>query len=735
MKTNKLVWRLMNQFLSSVILMLVFQNLYGQAPTITGFTPASGPVGTSVTITGTNFNTTPDNNVVLFGATKATVTAATATQLTVSVPAGATYSPITVLNTTTDVLAYSPSKFTPTFTPGKGSITTSDFSAAVGFATGLWPISVPIGDLDGDGKPDVVVANYTDNTISVLRNTSTVGTINYAAKIDLATGNGPSSVAMGDLDGDGKLDLAVANLSVNTISVFRNTSAPGSISFIAAEDAVTGEAPQGVSIGDVDGDGKADLVVATFGTNKVSVFRNTSTSGAISFASKTDFSTGSNPYEVSIGDLDGDGKPDLSVANYWSGSVSVLRNTSTPGNISYAAKADFTAGLQPRSVSIGDLDGDGKADLAVMTQSSFYIHLLRNTSTPGTISFATKVDVSTGSNSAGIGIGDLDGDGKPDLATGNQNITTVSVFRNTSTVGAFSYAAKVELTSGASPSSISIGDLDGDGLPDLVATNSVDNSISVLRNKPVGAAPPTITSFTPTSGPAGTSVTITGTNFSATPANNTVSFNNTVATVTASTTTSITTTVPAGATTGKVAVTVGGVKATSSGNFTVTCTNPTKPTITHTSSGDFTSSTLTASAAPEGGTYQWYHNGSAIGGATSQSYVTADVGSYTVRITVAGGCHATSEPFNIVITDTEQPTLAKDIVLFPNPVLDWLTLSLGTSEGQKDITIYQATGKTFKTHDTVSREVSLNVADYPAGMYIVKVRTSRSVGVLRFIKQ
>ena len=117
-----------------------------------------------------------------------------------------------------------------------------------------------------------------------------------------------------------------------------------------------------------------------YSSNTVSVFRNTSTSGTISFAAKVDFTTGTHPYSVSIGDIDGDGKPDLAVANYSSNTVSVFRNTSTSGTMSFAAKVDFTTGTTPHSVSIGDIDGDGKPDLAVANQDSNTVSVFRNTS-------------------------------------------------------------------------------------------------------------------------------------------------------------------------------------------------------------------------------------------------------------------------------------------------------------------------------------------------------------------
>jgi hypothetical protein len=381
---------------------------WAQAPTITSFTPTSGAVGATVTITGTGFNTTPANNIVFFGATRATVTAATATSLTVTVPIGATYGAITELNTATSLAAYSTQFFNPTFSPNKSSITTADIAAKVDFATGTNPFSVAIGDLDGDGKPDLAVANFSSASVSVYRNTSSSGSIaagSFAAKVDFATGDNPFSVAIGDLDGDGKPDLAVANQGSATVSVYRNTSTSGSIaagSFAANVDFATGSTPRSVAIGDVDGDGKPDLAVANQGSNTVSVYRNTSTSGLIvagSFAAKVDFTTGTNPRSVAIGDLDGDGKPDLAVANSGSATVSVYRNTSSSGSIvagSFAAKVDFTTGTQPLSVAIGDLDGDGKPDLALANYGSATVSVYRNSDILSSNADLSALALSTG---------------------------------------------------------------------------------------------------------------------------------------------------------------------------------------------------------------------------------------------------------------------------------------------------------------------------------------------------
>ncbi len=375
-------------------------------------------------------------------------------------------------------------------TPAMAVIDGTSFAIKVDFTTGTNPDRVAIGDLDGDGKLDLAVTNNLSNTISVFRNISTSGAIAYASKVDFTTGTTPLGVAIGDLDGDGKSDLAVTNNNNTSVSIFRNTSTSGIIdasSFAAKVDFTTGAFPWNVAIGDLDGDGKLDLAVTNDGSASVSVFRNTSTSGIVdtsSFAVKVDFTTGTAPLGIAIDDLDGDGKSDLAVTNS-NNTVSLLRNISTSGTVSFATKEDFITGTLPFNVAIGDLDGDGKPDLAVTNRDSNNISVFRNISTSGTIAYAAKVDFTTGTNPLGIAIGDLDGDSKPDLAVANSGSAAVSVFRNTSTSGIIdisSFASKVDFTTGASPRGVVTGDFDVDGKPDLAMANLTAGTISLLRN-------------------------------------------------------------------------------------------------------------------------------------------------------------------------------------------------------------------------------------------------------------
>ncbi len=454
-------------------------NIFSQ--TISSFTPISGPIGTSVTINGTGFNVTPANNIVFFGATMGTVTAATATTLTVTVNAGANYQYITVTNLTTNLTAYSAIPFNVTTSCSDAATFTYALSAQGGSH------NIEIYDMDGDGKPDMIIPDYFNNYFTVTRNTSTVGAISFAPKLTFAWASGgqPNEISIGDFDGDGKPDVALGGNGGGTfVSVYRNTSTAGSISFAARQDftASSGQG-NGNKIIDIDGDGKPDLVSVHWSGNCVWVLRNTSTVGSISFAAGVSFSTTTQPHKIDVGDLDGDGKPDVVITAFTSNKLSIFRNTSTAGTISFAARQDFSPGTVPYFVHLADLDGDNLLDIALVNRDVATLAVYRNTSTVGSITLAARQDFATPAGTFthyGVAIGDLDGDNKPDVVACNYTLNVTSIFKNTSTTGAISFATRVDIASGISYDA-GIADFDGDERPDIAVTNS-GTTVSILTN-------------------------------------------------------------------------------------------------------------------------------------------------------------------------------------------------------------------------------------------------------------
>lgn len=497
-----------NYFFILTLVFLVSLEAHSQQPIITFFLPTSGPIGTSVTITGQNFNNISNQNIVYFGATAATVTSSSSNSLTVSVPNGATFQPISILNAANGLTGYSSKPFYVTYSGG--SITSNNFATKVDFAASTEALNIAMGDLDGDGKSDLVTVNFSANSMSVLRNNTTTGSINagsFAAKVDFSTNNNPRGLAIGDIDGDGKPEVVVTNFNSNNLSIYRNTSTTGNISFATKIDFTTGTGPRSVNIADFDGDGKPELALA-HSSNVMSVLRNISTSGSISFQAKVDFALtpGNSSNYIGSGDFDGDGKLDIAVNNNGLSNISIFKNMSTSGTIntnSFAAKVDFTVGAGPFGFSIGDIDGDDKIDIAAANFTGNSMSILRNIINNATIdanSFASKFDIATGTACSATNLADIDGDGKLDLLSVNLGTNSVSIYRNTATSGDInsnSFAAKVDLTTASEPRFVSIGDLDGDNRPDISVTTQTSNVVSVFRyvdviSNPTGTSNQTI---------------------------------------------------------------------------------------------------------------------------------------------------------------------------------------------------------------------------------------------------
>ena len=462
--------------LSLFLLLFILPDSFAATPPIvTNISPQSGPVGTSVTISGSNFNAVLADNIVYFGTTLATVTAASVTSITVISPTGASFQPITVLNTFNGLIGYSPKPFITT-----NSTTSFVLKPKVDSVTGAGPKNIAAGDFDNDGKPDLVVSNSSNNSISDYANGCSSGTVIFMAPLILNTGLTPYGVAVGDLDGDGKLDIAVANSGTNTISVFRNTSSGGIISFASPIVLTSTASPVSIAITDLDGDGQAEIITAPNAANIFDVFRNISTVGTLTFGVKKTFSIGGAPQSITTCDIDGDGKPEVILA--FGNGISVLINGSTVGNINFPGLINKATGTTAQVVATGDIDGDGRADLAISNFGSSDVSVLINTSSVGAITFAAQKKYGVGTNPIGLAIDDINGDGLPDIISSNEGSSNTSVLINTSTAGVPSFNAAINQACGAGTVALVVFDVDGDGRPDVATANNTANTLSVILN-------------------------------------------------------------------------------------------------------------------------------------------------------------------------------------------------------------------------------------------------------------
>jgi len=511
-----------------LLLCWLFQQQVFSQPKINSFAPLSGPVGTLVTINGTGFSVVADNNIVFFGAVRTPVITASATALTVNVPAFTSYQPITV--TTGGLTAYAKDKFDVTFLCGTFTANTFPVRKDT-FDLEILQVAIDVKDLDNDGKPDFIISGVSE--ISVLKSNTAPGRFSFLPLIHLDNPVHSYFVTTADIDGDGKPDIVATQYLTNGyesshIDIYKNVSTPAGIVFSPPVIFNT-NGGYGLTVADMDGDGMPDIMttdngkVDIFSTDnrqgEVAVHRNTTAGGVLSFESGVDYAIGFNPRQVTTGFINGDDKPDMIVTNQGSSSISIFVNTSVPGILSFNSKVDFatTPGSSPEAVFIVDFDGDGKNDIVVSNNninSVSNISIFKNITKGDVIAFAPRIDLTTGLNwkSYHLAIGDIDGDGKMDIIANNQTNNIISLFRNTSVSGAISFEPGISLASfGEMRRPLYLGDLDGDGRLDILEAYTYwAAQIATFLNVTDKLI---INSFLPTDACEGTKITISGSNF------------------------------------------------------------------------------------------------------------------------------------------------------------------------------------------------------------------------------
>ena len=347
------------------------------------------------------------------------------------------------------------------------------------------PSSVVIADLNGDARMDLAVADEGSRNVSILLGDGKGG-FAQAPGSPLAAGDHPADIAVGDINGDGKPDLAIANHDTKYVTVLVGdgrgsfTPAPGSPFTVKSD-----PHPHGVALADFNGDGKPDVVVDDWQNNNVTVLFSDDKGG---FASPgVSFAVGRMPYhKVRAADVNGDGKADIITTNMEGNSVTVLLGDGR-GGFSQSPSSPIAVSRAPFYAAVGDMNRDGRPDIMVAHYSGHGtdpsadgVTVLLGDGRGGFAPVSGSPFKTTGRASGALAIGDINGDRVPDVAVANGVSNNVTVLLGD---GKGALAADATLSVGREPYAIAVGDLNGDGKADIVTANSGDNDITVLLIK------------------------------------------------------------------------------------------------------------------------------------------------------------------------------------------------------------------------------------------------------------
>ncbi len=339
------------------------------------------------------------------------------------------------------------------------------FNAPIAIAAGF-PVGVVASDFNGDGKVDLAVAN---SGVSILLGNGN-GTFNAGA--NLQAGSGPTQVVTADFNADGKADLAISDSSGNAVSVLLGN---GDGTFQGAVTYPAGSGPSSLTVADFNGDGIADIAVANRNDGTVSILLG---QGNGTFAAATSLTVGTTNVYIVSGDFNNDGAPDLIVADYSAPVVWLLLNN---GNGTFAAPVSFNAYNAPVALTVGDFNRDGFMDVAVANQTTGTVAILLGT---GSGSFQPVQTTPAGSGPQSITSSDFNGDGILDLLVANQ-IGTVTVLIGN---GNGTFQAPFPFATGADPVSLAVANFTGNGKAQIAAASLGSNTISLLLDGPAALA-------------------------------------------------------------------------------------------------------------------------------------------------------------------------------------------------------------------------------------------------------
>jgi len=345
------------------------------------------------------------------------------------------------------------------------------------FAAGRAPGHLAPADLDGDGDLDLVVADSGGAGALVVLLGDGRGAFAAPRTVPVAAGPPPDLVAVGDVDGDGRSDAAVGAHDSNDIRVLKGDGG-GGFAPLPGSPFPSGipEPPHnhGLALADLDGDGDLDLLFGNQDHGSVAVLLGDGR-GGFAAAPGSPFAAGPGPYPFAVGDLDGDGRPDLAVPNVGGDRVTLLRGDGRGGFAPFAGSPIATP-HRPFHMALADLDGSGRLDLVVSHDDSDRLSIWLADGEGG-LRAAPVAQI--GSGTWTVAAADFDGDGAVDLAGG----TRESRVRLLLGRGDGTFVSGPSLETGRGPWFVTAADVDGDGRADLLALGSEDGTVSVYLQR------------------------------------------------------------------------------------------------------------------------------------------------------------------------------------------------------------------------------------------------------------